>query len=296
MNINYIGKCVSFKNKNSCDRCNRKTKAGQIVCGYHKNSKKLYIDKYDNYKLWIESELDLNMNDVNKLLKVKTIFAKNKINALIQSKYKNSKNKITELDSKYNKYLIGGEYSWKEIPAKYRFKINKNEMWDIRFLLKHFTQQLNHSDMGNCSPQFPSNPFTRNIYNYKELSKFKNKINNLLIELHISMHEFFKMNIKLLLYKIEQRDNKYNYLSQKLVNHFNKNLRFKNINYKDSQDNYIGHWTKNTIKKTTFELLHADWISCPPYIQDITGNLINNIERQIFNEILLSCPSEEWMV
>ena len=101
----------------------------------------------------------MNTENLKLLLNIKNIIYSYKIFNFIKNKY------YKYLDIKYSDYLITGDSSWIDIPSKYRFSINKNQLWDIRFLINHFATQLNNSSSAQPSPQLPNNPFTRSKYN-----------------------------------------------------------------------------------------------------------------------------------
>lgn len=282
----YDNICISYKNKNSNIRCNRKCKNNSLFCGYHKNKKsRLYIDLINH---------DFSIDNVSKLNKIKEKICSRKIYNFINA------NKINYLDNKYNDYLIGGELSWCEIDPKYRIYLNKKELWDIRFLVKHFATQLELCNSSLPSPQLPSNPFNRKIYSYHNIVKIYNKLLLLNdIDIPIQLRLFFEncdtifdeiisKNQKLL----NVSDDSSNQCIFNLVNYFNKYMRFRIINKTDSQDNYIGKWVCKNEEVSIFEHLYNEWNNLPPYIAQVGNTLIENPEKAFFKEILNSCTSE----
>ena len=242
-------------------------KNGSLCCGYHKACKNLFLDivKYN-----------FTNNDLERLQTIKQNIKLYKLQKFIKDKYYNY------LDTKYSEYLINGELSWSEIKSKYRFFIN-NELWDIRFLVTHFSTQLNNSMSAEPSPKLPNNPFNRTLYSYEIIQKLKKRIHILNIEIPIQLNELFKLNKKDY-YKLVNKDN-YKY---DLVNKFTKNLRYQIINEKDSQNNYIGRWIKKKTCLSNFEHLYNEWKDISPYIGSINNIMIPNPEKSFFEEILNS--------
>lgn len=263
----YDGICISYKNKNSNIRCTRNMKNGSLCCGYHKACKNLFLDilKYN-----------FSNNDLERLQTIKQNIKLYKLHKFIRDNYYNY------LDNKYSEYLINGELSWCEIESKYRFFIN-HELWDIRFLINHFSTQLNNSMSSEPSPKLPNNPFNRILYNYEILKKLKNRIHILNIEIPIQLDELFKLNKNDYYNLIKKEDYKY-----ELINRFMKNLRYQIINEKDSQNNYIGIWIKKNTCFSNFEHLYNEWKDISPYIASINNIMIPNPEKIFFEEILNS--------
>ena len=264
--MSYDGICIAYKNKNSNIRCSRKAKNSSLCCGYHKNGTNLYIDiiKYN----FTPEELKL-------LLKIKSFIFGVKIKNTIKKYF------YKILDNKYGEYLITGDTSWKDIPSKYRFLINNEELWDIRFLINHFATQLNNSSSALPSAKYPNNPFTRKLYNPLAIVQFKNKINKLQLKTPIQLHLFLNSSLD----KIWNSNKK----EQIIINYLEKKLRYQIINQKDSQDNYIGKWVHKSLPKSDFEQLYTEWNNISPYLMAIGNTMIPNPEKQYYQEILDAC-------
>lgn len=267
----YDGTCISYKNKKSNIRCKHKCKVNSLFCGYHKNGKsKLYIDLL-SYKFTDDNLKQLYM------LKQQTY--RRKIQYFI------NKNKCKYLDKKYGTYLITGDSSWNDILPKYRIYLNKTELWDIRFLVKHFATQLDMCNSSLPSPQLPNNPFNRKVYSYNNLIKIKKKI-DLLPDIHVPIQ------LKLFLKDYDPSLLTNNNPNYNLINFFNKYMRFKIINKKDSQDNYIGKWVSKDTDLSIFENIYNEWNDLSPYIAMVGNIMIPNPEKEFFKEILNSCELE----
>ena len=129
----YDGICISNKNKNSILRCHHKSKLNTLLCGYHKKgTTKLYIDLL---------RYQFTPINLHQLYMLKKKVCSNKIWKLLRKTTDHS-----YLDTKYGDYLITGDSSWKDVPKQYLIYLNKNELWDIRFLKNHFATQLNFSN------------------------------------------------------------------------------------------------------------------------------------------------------
>jgi hypothetical protein len=264
--------CIACKNKYSKSKCNRLTKNNTQFCGYHQNSTNLFND--DNL---IDKVLENKKTII--ILTFDQLKSGNQIIKYIKKNYYNI------LNNNYSDYLINGESSWSEIPIKYRYKLTKNELWDIRFLIKHFSSQLNCSNNSEPSPQYPFNPFNRNKYNVSTLKSFHKYINKYNITIPDQLYEFLSHKFHIL-------NSIRNNSSYKIVPKLTKKMRYKMINSCDSQNNYIGTWVYKNVELSTFEQIYREWINIPPYTYDNIGRLIPNPYRRFYKEILDSCMVE----
>jgi len=296
--------CISFKNKSSNERCGKKTSEQSYFCGIHKRSKnpKFFISPQEHFKKHLKYNYHLVDSDYAKLKKGYKTMCQLKINYFINKNYQKKKtNMIKMLDEEYSYYLIGGEYSWKEIPYKFIYKINDKEYWDIRFLLKHFTQQINHCNMSEPAPQYPSSPMTRIKYSLAEMRNFYNKVKKLGIKIHPSLNLVLTMNLEKIFKKQKKEDDRAasekrfprDFFKKYLTDKLSISMRFAMFNEKDSQNNYIGHWVNKRDKLTDFEKLYKEWNNMAPFVY-IRNTLISNPERGFFSQILESCERETW--
>jgi hypothetical protein len=278
--INYKKQCLAFKNKKSIIPCLRKTKNDNFFCGLHKNSKKFCILPHDSEVEHLNKYM--SCSNIDNLFRIKQNIATRKIIKMLKNRKKKISN-INYLNKHYKHYLINGEDSWFDVPIKYRILFN-GECWDIRSLYKCFTQQLNSCDLGNPKPTILHNPFNRIKYNKYVLKYIYNNIKLLKLKINISLRVYFN----------KLSDNIYN--TKHIIYIFNKYLRYKMINYEDSQGNYIGYWVKKNKKISDFENIYNELIEINPFILGFNRLLLINPLYMQFNEILKEIPKEEWII
>jgi len=209
---------------------------------------------YDD-KVILEQKENQSNKHVDKLM---TIY----IDIIINKFKKVYKEKISELNDKYEYCLLGLNNSWDDIPFYYWIYIDKM-WWDIRTLNNTFTSQLNQTELENPYPIYLENPFTRNKISIDEISKIKYH-NNVLkkyvnLDVHISLEKFIDLSKKIL-DNIHRTTNQYD-TACKIIKQFSKTLRFKTINYKDSQGRYCGYWVDKKEPLSTFETYYRKAIS-----------------------------------
>ena len=192
------------------------------------------------------------------------------------------------LDENFMHHLMLIKESWSEVKYKIRLDNSGKECWwDLELLLLHFAEQLNISCMSNPSPQWPSNPFNRQPFTKSQLLKLSNQIKELKIPVNYAIKELFNyLQTKLRYVTIEKFTSFFiEYISQK--------YRYKLINYRDSQDNYIGYWVKKNEPITLFERRYNEFKLIAPsvYNEDI-DRLVETPEYKFFKDILNSMPKE----
>jgi hypothetical protein len=267
-----------LNNKNINTRCTRQVIENADFCKYHIRTKKYFHTLLDDFRNTDKQE-------------IKTIFSP--INYKLEAKLNNA---INKLDENYTSGLLGIYDSWKEVPSIYWIYMD-NTWWDIRLLVSHFSTQLCNSDMENPSPSFPSNPYNRKNFSLNDLKIFKDKIKNLNIKIYIGLAIFLTHvfdDFKTI--KINECETSHK-LSLEIINLLSKSLRFKLINYKNSQDCYCGIWVYNMYPFSNFELLYKNYNDLPIQQLQTTfyGNfLVNNPVRYRFELILNTLPKEEY--
>jgi hypothetical protein len=274
--------CLANKNAKSNIPCGRNVKNHSHLCGLHKKSKNISDTTIFNNYLKIEYNLtDANLSFLN------TSAKKNAI-AKIWNFYKKH-NKTKHLDEEFSHYLVMGESSWKEIPDKYRYNIkggNTEEWWDIRFLIGHFTQQLNNSKSGMPSPKYPFNPFTKIKYSPQTIRSIYQKATECKINIHLSFGVFIELDLEKMYGEMEY--------SSYLVRKMRRKLRFKMINSEDSEGNYLGHWVDRGEVRSEFEKFYEEWDEICPLEYDLDNNLVNSRSKSYYKEILNTFPEEMW--
>ena len=294
--------CISYKNKTSNERCNHKTTGYNYLCGIHKRCKKprFFISPEDHFKKYLKYHYYLIESDYIKLKKGYEILNRLKINYFINKNYQKKKKSLIEmLDESYSYFLLGGESSWSEIPFRYIYKIKEGEYWNIKFLLKHFTQQINHCNMSEPSPQYPSSPMTRVKYTIKEMRTFYNHVKKIGLKIHPSLNLVLNMNLDKIYKKQEKEDKKAaaarrfprDYFKKYLTDKLTISMRFSIINNKDSQSNYIGYWVNKRKKLSDFEKLYREWNNMAPFVYS-RNSLVQNPDRVFFSQILDACVEE----
>jgi hypothetical protein len=198
---------------------------------------------------------------------------------------------IKYFDENYNHGLLGLNDSWNEIPMMYWYKLD-NCWWDIRTLIRTISSQLNQSELEKPFPIFPENPFNRNKIGLDDITNIKHKIKKLNLEPNIALKHFLSFTTKFLI-KIREEENQYN-AAVKIIKKLEKNLRYKMINYKDSQGRYCGYWVESDTKKSEFEncyevlkdaavFIDGMWlfIDSPLYRKNLKK--INKLEEEYYN-------------
>jgi len=206
-----------------------------------------------------------------------------------------TKRMIKRLD-KHDIHTLFDTYdSWKNIPFIYWIKLEHN-MWDIRIVIKIINEQLNMTNLTNPYPIFPSNPFNRNRFTVEEILKIKEQIKHLDLSLDEPIDTFLKIKKKNLTKIYDIEDNQI--LSMALVEVFSKHLRFKTLNYKDSQDCYIGRWVDKIEPLSEFEIKYNLLKTMPyqipitTYGMDLYLQIIDNPERMILQNEIDNFPKE----
>lgn len=265
--------CMSeVKGKNI--RCKNKIVSDCDFCKVHSKNH-VYCDKI------LEGKKILNITELQKEY-VKLVI--NKFDEKL-------KNKISEMDTKYLHGLIGINNSWGDVQYIYWFKIN-DIWWDIRTLCKIIAAQLNQTELENPYPIFPENPFTRKKFTISELRALDTQIRTLkrikiVIDINIALERFLSFTDNQLNTILKQTDQ---YTAANIIiSLLEKKLRFKMINYRDSQGRYCGYWVPVLEPKTNFE-------NCFRFVRTMSilaeSNMVTPFYRSKIQE-LCTFPSDE---
>lgn len=207
------------------------------------------------------------------------------------------KNAIKYLDENYQHCLLGLSDSWNDVPFMYWYKCD-NMWWDIRSLIKIFAQQLNQSELEKPFPIFIENPFTRKRISLDDIHKLRDYFSglpktsgdNCNMRINKALNKFINFtNAQLNVISLHTTQ----YTQSNEINRlFCKSLRYKMINYKDSQGRYCGYWVNINTPPTEFEMC---------YNEITTATLLFNdafvIDTPIYRHIvklLNSIPKEEY--
>lgn len=254
------GTCMgSVKNNDKC--CRATTNTSNDFCKYHEHKHK-YNTKHIN-SLKINDDVIVQLCEKYKEFII--------INSIIKKFAKEQRNTIMILNKKHMKGLLNIYDNWDDIPIMYWIYINKC-WWDIRILINIFTAGINQSDMESPYPVYPMDPYTRKLIQPNELKKLKKHCDLLKIELNNALNIFLTFSVKILtkFYDTPQTERVY-----MIVDMLSKRLRYKLINYKNSQDCYCGYWVFKKEKKSTFEQLYYVVKNTPIYC-GTDGSLIGD--------------------
>jgi hypothetical protein len=165
------------------------------------------------------------------------------------------KEKQCELDDNYLHGLFGISSSWNEVQFIYWIYMD-SMWWDIRTLLGTLAFQLNQSEYEKPFPTYPENPFTRKLFDVNDLITLRNHIKNLrksniCINVNMAVDIFLSCG-RHKLKKFRTITDKYN-MSMQIITEFYNTMRYKIINYTNSQGCYCGYWVKKDIPQSLFE-------------------------------------------
>lgn len=276
-------KCCAFKNKKSSLRCPHRAKDGTYTCGIHKRTIRLHTSV---------NTLLLSICPSNRMIELCKSYNARRIYRWWKSRIQKHTN---YLNTHYSHQLIFGESDWSEIPYRLRVYIkDHDEWWNLYYIILHFKQQLNHSDMNGPSLTYPCSPYTRKPYSYQDIIRLCVLWMKLNLALHVSLNEFSKQRNKNIIIQCHKRlsTTRYNIdttcrlIGQTICNLFYQTLRFQIMNKTDSQENYIGEWVSKYKPLTKFEIAFRKWNNLRPYIFDQYNNLMENPLKGYMKTIL----------
>lgn len=272
-------RCMSSL-KGKTDRCKNRQMHGDDFCNTHS------IERIYNKELLNEKTNLYNRTD-----------ALDKYLNLITNEFDNCiKNHVKYLDEQFIHGLIGLNDSWNEIPIIFWCKFG-NTWWDIRTLIRTLAMQLNQSELEKPLPIFPENPFTRQKFSVSELYCLRDHIQSLNqfvdpneLNVHISLTKFLSLPEKFL-NSIRNDKSQYN-VSTKIIHKFSTTMRYKMINYKDSQGRYCGYWVKKSVQLSPFEKCYNEIITATVMSNNIYVFFNTPIYRKIISNINRLTPEE----
>lgn len=290
-------KCMSSITKNDITRrCQRTSKESSDFCGYHQRNKKYYPALLKTVK-----KHDIQICGINENIKMKSLNLeiKNFINSIIINdiiqKIKNAlivRNKL--LDQKYDYCLMDIYSSWSEVPLYYQIQVD-DHWWHLELIIYHITNQLNQSNMENPYPVYPSDPFTRKPFSCKSILKIKDRIKLLNIDINIALNVLLNIDFSTMQHCYIQSIENSNRFSRSLDLELKRYLRYKLINSKNSQNNFIGHWVSINEDKSTFENYYDAWRNTPyQIINPTTYEIIPNFRKQDLYNKLTKLHIEQW--
>lgn len=269
------GRCMSSL-KDKSDRCKNKPLHHEDFCRIHSET-----HKYDKKLLKEKSNTD---SDV--------VMAY--IDMIIDNFDREIKKNIESLDTNNIYNLLGLNDSWRDIDIMYWIKLD-DTMWDIRTISRTFAMQINQSELSNPCPIFPENPFTRKKIGVTELFYLRDRLDVLKtidkkLEINIALESFLKFPAKFL-ENLSNDKNQYS-VTTKVVEKLSKTLRYKMINYKDSQGRYCGYWVKKETPKSIFEKYYDEYITANILVNNVYILLDTPSYRKVINKISNLDPEE----
>ena len=272
-------RCMSSL-KGKSDRCRNKQLHGNDFCKTH-SKECIYNREFLNEK----SKIHCGTDALDKYL-----------NVIVDEFSNGIKNKVSYLDEQFIHGLIGLNDSWSEVPFIYWCKFG-NTWWDIRTLVRTLAMQLNQSELEKPLPIFPENPFTRQKFSVEELYGLRDNILSLqkLVDpndfnVHISLTKFLSLPEKFL-NSIRNDKSQYN-VATKIIRKFSTTMRYKMINYKDSQGRYCGYWVKKSVQLSPFEKCYNEIITATVMFNNIYVLFDTPMYRKIINTINRLTPEE----
>lgn len=205
---------------------------------------------------------------------IKIIVDKDKLNAYYNERYFHN--------------LLGIYSSWSEVTDKillYTYNNNKIicNLWEFNTLINMFNSSLNNSSNNNPSPLFPEDPFTRIKYEYNSIVDINTYAIKHNIKINIPLKNY--IDYVLLYEKIPK-------LQYKFIKYlYSCGLRYKLINSKDSQNNYIGKWTDSSTELSLFEKWFKDFETISPIINH-NNHMIQNPLYLQYIDILDHIPDD----
>ena len=194
------------------------------------------------------------------------------------------------LDSHFIHHLMGIKDTWSEVKYKIRLDSRSEECWwDLEMLLTYFAELLNSSVMTNPAPQWPSNPFNRIPFEKSQLLGLAHQVYDLQLPVNYMISSLFAY--------LQTDFNSINpdRFDQDFLSYLSKvdQYRFKIMNTKDSQGNYLGYWVPKTEPFSTFELQFARLKQIPPReYNPIIDRLVETLAYRIQTNILNGFPPE----
>lgn len=273
-------KCLSFVTMKTSKKrqCNNNRLHNSDFCYIH-NKKKLYYDESSNHSTnhsINNSETETLKSDNNENIDILSTLST--LHTLDRNKY---------LDENYKYTLMCIYESWEQVEFSKQIFLD-NEYWSIDILINNITFQLNNSNMENPYPIYPNNPFNRKPFHPNILMEIKKRLLVLNIPVNITLKLFLNCSHEVL-NKCYDSISIHDGFSSYLLDMFHRHFRFMIINNKNSQDCYVGLWTKKDTVLSNFEILYNKYKNMPYQIIDY-GYIINNPYREQLKLILNNYP------
>ena len=202
---------------------------------YDSTKTKLYFVKKSKSIMFIsyEHRHTLNTKNFPNSRIYKTMESNVKNNML--SKDRKEKSKMFEDVCIYDAFMVTNDSleEWGELPDWRKIMFSDNSCYDLFYLIKIITNNLNNTKNNNPYPIFPYNPFTRQDFTTEDLLFIKQLLEDNFIITSETFNVFFKSD---LLHNSTRWRNK-------VLTHFETNLRFMRLNnIVDGNLQCIGVW------------------------------------------------------
>ena len=146
---------------------------------------------------------------------------------------------IFENKCNFEPFLVTTESldSWLELEDWRKVIFKDNSCFDLFFLIKNMTTDLNNAKSNNPLPRYPLNPFTQKVYSNDELSHIRSLCNDNYVNLNPVLNLFLSDSANW--------NNNSNW-SNRFIDYLeNKNLRFVRLNnILGNELHCIGYWDK----------------------------------------------------
>lgn len=136
--------------------------------------------------------------------------------------------------------------SWKEIPDWRKITLDDDICFDLLFLVKIITTDLNNAKNNNPYPKYPRNPFTRKIFTQDELTHIKILLDDNYVKLNEPLN-YFLNEPSLWLNSINNDDDENRWRNRMVDRLERANLRFvRKVNIIHDELHCIGEWNINS--------------------------------------------------
>jgi hypothetical protein len=244
-----------------------------------------------HHKIKLKQNKENTMMIKNNKVKVKKIKKKDSAKNTILARESKEIIDYNYLDRVFHHNLMNLYGSWKEIDQKEYIELSK-EFWPIEIIINTLTHQINNSNMENPYSIFPNNPFTRKLFTPGDLIHLRDVIKELKISINISLKLLLEQPKRSIVYIYKEASGYLDRHSILLMSLLQQYLRFMTINYKNSQNNYLGFWVQKDMKFTPFEELYNDFKQVPYQIFN-GGNILANPYREYLKYVLKDLEIDE---
>jgi len=295
MNVDWNNdQCMAQKNVKIKRRCHRKKRAGTDFCHYHNKSKKYYSTCLKKLRRKDLKEYNISTRKLNHSIKTE-LAVKNIKNIVSNLKIKLDKH-TDKLNKENNHCLLGLYESWNDINYINRIELGST-WWDVYTIMFHFSQQINSVKMENPYPIYPSNPFNRKPIPVKDIIKLRDRIKLLEISINIALRFFLSQPIEKIQGYYDEAYKNEDCCSFQLLTDLYKSFRYRLINFKNSQNCFIGYWDYTKSHKSIFEVLYDELQNAPFQIYSLVHNaILPNPRREYLEARIDSLPKNTWTV